>query len=114
MKRQSAARLLLSVFLLMMVCALHIHTIGDFSSNDCTACVNHIPHTAHLSSGGSHIGECPLCQITTFSYLKPAEVVVTSSTSSVCVDENVVSCGPYDFYKICISLRAPPCSSVTW
>ena len=60
-KRRFSAWLLLLVFVPMLLSSLHVHpTVGVEDS--CTECVNHVPHSGHVSLLTAHSCDCLLCQ----------------------------------------------------
>lgn len=58
--------MLLAVFLpAWLLAALHRHAPTDLHEAQCAACVHHLPHQGHLSSGNGELSVCLLCQLLT-------------------------------------------------
>lgn len=74
-KRRFSAWLLLSVFMPMLLfSSLHVHQ-QTASQQDCTECVNHVPHGGHLSFNTLDVHDCVLCKFTSLSFLLVAGLV---------------------------------------
>ena len=72
LKRHISAWLLLAVFVPMLVLtALHTHAVASSVSDECVECVNHQPHSGHLTATTQTLTDCVLayCQnLESFGY----------------------------------------------
>ena len=75
-KRRLSAWLLLLVFVPMLLSSLHVHpTVGVEDS--CTECVNHVPHSGHVSLLTAHSCDCLLCQFVALVYVAGAATLLS-------------------------------------
>ena len=73
LKRHISAWLLLAVFVPMLVLtALHTHAVASSVSDECVECVNHQPHSGHLTTTTQTLTDCVLCQFFSLQYLETA------------------------------------------
>lgn len=102
--------MLLSVFLPMLLfSSLHIHE-RVASVQDCTECVNHVPHGGHLSLDTTSIHDCLLCQLASLPFVLAAGIAVLPF-DVVC--SAIVSQRPSAVFAVVGRLqspRAPPVS----
>ena len=71
LKRHISAWLLLAVFVPMLVLtALHTHAVASSVSDECVECVNHQPHSGHLTATTQTLTDCVLCQFRTLPALE--------------------------------------------
>ena len=90
-KRQTAAWILMAVFIPMLFLAsLHRHdTVGQSQEEVCYACLHHIHHDAHLNTMAHHTGDCVLCHflslpflaIATLAIATPYYIILTATTA---------------------------------
>ena len=74
-KRQWNAWILLAVMLSMTVLSsLHVHPELSATADNCSQCVNHIPHDGHLSATSQGAHQCVLCQFLTLTFVAAATV----------------------------------------
>lgn len=73
-KRTLSVWLLLSVFVpMLLLSSLHVHSdIKNTVEENCEACVEHIPHSSHLSLQPVHSANCVLCQFASLPFVVAA------------------------------------------
>lgn len=77
-KRRFSAWVLLSVFIpMLIVLSFHIHEGQASSACTCVDCVNHLPHTGHLSLNTDYSHDCVLCQFTTLPFVVAVAVTIS-------------------------------------
>ncbi len=78
-KRQIAAMILLSIFIPMMVIMYtHVHQEEPVTNGVCTLCMHHIHHAGHLSSQGTTVHDCLICQLLSMPFVLPALAILAS------------------------------------
>ncbi len=108
-RRRHIAIMLLTVYLsILSFSVFHVHHAGQWMANECQQCVNHVPHSGHLSAsdGMSHV--CLLCQFLSLNYVA-ATIVAFVYYTNVHKTYHVVSyVGKGLTTRGIIGLRAPP------
>lgn len=110
MKRTLSVWVLLSVFVpMLLLSSLHVHSDIDNPVEDsCEVCVNHIPHSGHLSLQPVHLANCVLCQFASLPYAVAALVVLVVAIP-VCVISFFTQVAPCQSgVSLCYQSRAPP------
>ncbi|WP_262288390.1 hypothetical protein [Hallella absiana] len=92
-KRQTAAWILMAVFIPMLFLAsLHRHIpVEQSQAGVCYACLHHIHHDAHLTTMAHHAGDCVLCHFLSLPFLAtaalaiatPYYIILTATTATV-------------------------------
>lgn len=108
-RRQVSAVLLLACYVsILLFSSLHVHPTSLFAADECTECVNHLPHSGHISTVDIGHHECLLCQFLSITYIAAVIATVVFSTSyrkfrftAPCANLLLAKRG-------IISLRAPP------
>ena len=79
-KRQTAAWMLMAVFIPMLFLAsLHRHMPTEQSQEEvCYACLHHIHHDAHLNTTVHHAGDCVLCHFLSLPFLATAVLAIAT------------------------------------
>jgi len=108
-RRKVFARLLLAVFsTILCLSAVHIHEQQASPYNTCAECINHVPHSGHISLNVLHTHDCVLCQFLTLPFMAAAALLLALLAYPVAVTP---SARPF---SLCGSLRrahtprAPP------
>lgn len=83
-KRKLSVWVLLSVFVPMLVLSsLHIHQEAVHDVEECCAeCVNHIPHSGHISLQTVHTCNCVLCQFVSLPFVVAALLALTVTSAA--------------------------------
>ena len=79
-RRISAWILLVALLPIFLLAAQHTHESVTTAGDNCTACVNHQPHSGHLSASTSMQTECVLCQFFSLEYLEGTVVALAIAT----------------------------------
>ena len=108
-KRHLAAWALLSVFVpMLLLSALHVHHDATTADNYCVECVNHVPHSGHLTPSASTLTDCVLCQFFSLQYQEAALVLlIVVSGFVVVLRRKPVTFHPTQHLTL-YSTRAPP------
>ena len=107
-RRKWMSRILLAVFVpMLMLSALHVHTVGTNIDDGCSECMHHVRHS-HLSTADFCIGQCVLCQFQTLPF-------IAAILTAICIPMMVRHHLGHAIVHLCpvrltgqISLRAPP------
>ena len=76
-KRDISAFFLLAIYVsILLFSSFHVHSQALSLSDDCEQCVNHVPHSGHLSpvDGAQHV--CLLCQFLNLTFIAATGVAV--------------------------------------
>ncbi len=108
-KRTLFARVQFMVFTTMLLLSFaHVHPAVVSSYDTCSECVDHEPHSGHLSLNIIHSHDCVLCQFTTLPYMA---AVLTLLGLLPVVGAAVLSVCPSTVLAVVLrtpSLRGPP------
>lgn len=109
-KRQTAAWILMAVFIPMLFLAsLHRHdTVEQSQEEVCYACLHHIHHDAHLNTMVHHTGDCVLCHFLSLPFLATAVLAIATPYYIIRTATTAPASHLSSFRHGVPSLRGPP------